>query len=116
MQIPLHFFYFAKNLHENLDNTYGEAMARTCVGRFYYSAFLCVRKHVKASSGNELSHEKLHDYFFERGQNKKIGNTLKNLKLSRVNADYKLKHITSSKDTARCLRQTEYILTEFGHL
>lgn len=105
----IEFYNYASRLYESSKSNSEEVIVRTVIGRSYYAAFLEARG---VSGLND--HSGVHDYF--SGNHATLGNRLKELKLLRHKADYKLDKICTVRDMERALKYSEKILEELSNI
>jgi len=108
---PVEFFNLARNLYKDalpLDS----ALARTCINRAYYAAFLVARDASKNKSESSMIHTQIIDHY--KKKNRQIGNKLSDLFIRRKKADYSLGDTITNRDSGIALNQAKEILEALG--
>lgn len=91
-----------------------EIQCRNVIGRAYYGAFLTAREAARKSSGESFSgaspHKQLVEYY--KTKNRKVSNMLDTLRISRVDADYKINRAFDYFCANSCCKRAKKIIKE----
>ena len=111
---PVDFYRFASWLYaKKADNTPTE-LCRVIIGRAYYAAFLAAREAAKVQGSGVGIHREVIAHWLQR--DKKISNSLRNLKERREQADYMLNIKLGDLEAGESLRLCRNILLELGKI
>ena len=97
---PIEFFNIAVRLYEK-SGKHDCAMARTCINRAYYAAFLVAREKYKIKNTDVSVHKSVINECKKRYR--KLGNQLEDLFMNRKDADYKLEKNLTKRDAGKAI-------------
>ena len=111
---PVGFYHFASWLYAERANNTPEELSRSIIGRAYYAAFLAAREAAKVQGSGAGIHKEVIAHWLQR--DKKVSNSLRNLKERREQADYMLNLKLGDREAGESLRQCRNILQQLGKI
>lgn len=105
---PVDFYRFASWLYAKKADNAPEELSRAIIGRAYYAAFLAAREAAKVQGSGARIHNEVIAHWLQR--NTTISNRLRDLKLRREQADYKLDPKLGDREAGESLCLCENIL------
>lgn len=111
---PVDFYRFASWLYAKKADNAPTELSRVIIGRAYYAAFLAAREASKLQGSGARIHSEVIAHWLQR--NKQLSNRLRDLKVHREQADYKLDSKPGDREAGESLRLCKNILLGLGKI